>query len=88
MAEKCRLCHRVGTTQNPINSHHYKGRRKYPKHIMRVHSRSCHWFAEWVTSVYLLNGVEDELEASLIAYLYNRVVTLQHQGDWILPIYR
>jgi len=86
--EKCELCHLAGTSQNPINSHHYKGRKRYPKDVMRVHSRSCHWYSEWITSLYLLAGRETELDKKLIIYLYTRTITLMHNGEFVLPIYR
>ena len=86
LVDKCVLCRKADTTDNPTNKHHIKGK-KYPD-VMRVHSHTCHWFAQWVTNLYLLHGREDELSEKFLIYLYQRVVTLTNDGDFVLPVYK
>ena len=80
------MCRHAGTRTNPLNKHHIKGK-KYPD-VMRVHSHSCHVFAQFITNLYLLHGREEELDEKFIVYLYQRFVTLTHNGEFILPVYR
>ena len=83
--DKCQLCYKSGTSRNPINKHHIKGK-KFPD-VMKVHTHTCHWYSQWVTNIYLAAGREDELTESLIRYLYQRTVTMRHEKNFVLPIY-
>jgi len=87
--ELCALCRKPGTNRNPINRHHIQGRKKH-QHlpIMRVHSFTCHSFAQWITNLYLEAGLEEELNENIIVYFYNRVIGLRHGDDYVLHILR
>lgn len=85
MSDLCALCRKPGTKSNPTNRHHIHGRKK-GQHtpIMRVHSKTCHQFAQWVTNLYIEAGCEDELNENIIVYLYNRVLGLRHSDGYVL----
>jgi hypothetical protein len=83
--DTCRLCFRPPTKRNPLNKHHIKGR-NYPD-VMRVHSRTCHRFCDWVTSLYLLHGWEDDLTENFLVEVYHRTVTLQRDGKFTIRLY-
>lgn len=83
--DKCQLCFRAETKRNPLNKHHIKGKR-YPD-IMKVHSVTCHKFCDWVTALYVLHGWESRLSEQFLRYLYQRVLTLQDDRMFVLPIY-
>lgn len=88
MQEKCSLCFRPGTKRNPINTHHIRGRKKgVHMPTMRVHSRNCHKFCDWVTSHYLLHGWGDELSEAMLVEVYQRTVTLQRDGKFIFKLF-
>lgn len=78
MSDLCALCRQPGRNNNALNKHHIKGK-KYPN-VMRVHSKTCHWLAQFVTDLYLEAGMESELNENIIIYFYRRAVGLRH-GD-------
>ena len=84
--EKCVLCRQQGDKDNPLNRHHYRGRKNFPHDVIWVHSKTCHMFAEWITNLYILAGKEAELGVNQIIYLYTRVITLQHGSEFSLPL--
>lgn len=89
MSDICALCRRPGTKNDPLNRHHIQGRKK-GEHlpIMRVHSKTCHLFCQWITNMYLLMGLEAELNENIIVYFYNRVIGLRHGDDYVLHVLR
>lgn len=83
---RCALCRKGGSDKNPINKHHIKGK-KFPD-VMDTHTKTCHWFAQWITNWYMEMGLEHELDDKLIVYFYNRVVGLRHGDGYILHTVR
>ena len=77
--EKCALCHQPGSKQNPINSHHVQTR-QYSAVTMRVHSRGCHQFCDWITQEFALRGALDILSETVIVYFYGRAVRFRKDG--------
>ena len=75
---KCELCRKQGTKQNPTNKHHIRG--KHFPEVMVVHSKTCHWFAQWITNSYVEMGRELELNANHLVYLYNRLTSVRDGG--------
>jgi len=82
MQDICSLCRKPGTATNRINKHHIKGKRY--SELMKVHSKTCHWLAQFVTDLYLEAGMEQELNENIIIYFYRRAVLLKHGDDFVL----
>lgn len=83
MADICAICRTPGVKgKNDLNKHHIKGKR-YPD-IMRVHSKTCHWLAQFVTDLYLQAGMEDELNENIIIYWAQRARLLKHADGYVL----
>ena len=83
--EACQLCFRPQTKRNLLNRHHIRGRNS--PLVMRVHSKTCHRWADWVTGHYLLHGWEDELSEKFLVELYHRMVLLQRDGKFTFRLY-
>lgn len=86
--ETCELCRRPATKTNPLNNHHVRGKKNNLKYTMRVHSETCHVFADWITKLYIQKGEVEHLEAKHIIYFFTRVTSIREDHVLIMPVYR
>jgi len=80
----CYLCKRRGYKGNPLNNHHIHSVKKNPTLVMRVHSKGCHRFADWITEEFILRGKVETLTAETIAYFFRQFPILGTM-KWNLP---
>lgn len=83
--ERCEACGEVGTKSDPLNKHHYRGRRNYPQDVMRVHSMTCHVALQFLTNFYISKGEEATLTKQMMIDFYQKVVLHQLIGRLMPP---